>query len=59
MFDRYAIVTENDIADAVRKLDADRKQREVLAAAKVTMSHESVHEMTQAPARVAKPDRLN
>jgi hypothetical protein len=27
VFDRYAIITENDIADAVRKLETDRKLR--------------------------------
>jgi hypothetical protein len=27
----YAIITENDIVDAVRKLEADRKQREAVA----------------------------
>lgn len=58
VFDRYAIITENDIADAMRKLDADHRQREALAA-KVTMGHETVHETTHAPARVAKPERLN
>jgi hypothetical protein len=58
VFDRYAIITEGDIADAVRKVDADRKRREALAA-RITMSYESVHEWTQAPARVANADRLN
>jgi len=32
MFDRYAIVTENDLADAVLKLETDRKQRDAAAA---------------------------
>ena len=32
VFDRYAIITENDIVDAVRKLEADRKQREAVVA---------------------------
>jgi hypothetical protein len=27
LFDRHAIITENDIVDAVRKLEADCKQR--------------------------------
>lgn len=58
VFDRYAIITENDIVDAVRKLEADRKQREAVAV-ETAMSHESVTKPTQAPARVANPELLN
>ncbi len=63
VFDRYAIVTENDIADAVRKLEADRKQREAagleLAALKEANSHDSVTKLAQASAPVANPNLLN
>jgi len=58
VFDRYAIITENDIVDAVRKLEADRKQREA-AALETVMSHESVTKSTQPPARVASTKLLN
>jgi hypothetical protein len=30
VFDKYAIVTENDTADAVRKLEEGRKRREAV-----------------------------
>src|ERR1039457_1242445 len=40
VFDRYAIITENDIVDAVRKLEADRKQREAVALEVAGISHE-------------------
>ena len=32
---------------------------EAAGVAKVTMSHESAHELSLGPARVAKPERLN
>jgi integrase len=41
MFDRYAIVTEDDITDAVRKLETDRKEREAVAAEKKQQKQES------------------
>ncbi len=40
VFDRYAIITENDIVDAVRKLEADRKQREIAMVEISAISHE-------------------
>ena len=46
VFDRYAIVTENDTADAVRKLEADRKEREA-ASVEIAISHESVTKSQQ------------
>ncbi len=58
VFDRYAIITENDIVDAVRKLEADRKQREALVA-EVANSHESVTKSTQDTTRVANEKLLN
>ncbi len=59
VFDRYAIITENDIVDAVRKLEADRKQREAVAVEIAAISHESVTKSTQVQARVAKARLLN
>jgi len=41
VFDRYAIITENDIVDAVRKLEADRKQRGAVALEIAATSHET------------------
>jgi hypothetical protein len=58
VFDRYAIITENDIVDAVRKLEADRKQRDAVAV-ETAMSHESVTKSTQLPPRVASAKLLN
>ncbi len=59
VFDRYAIITENDIVDAVRKLEADRKQREAVAVEIAAISHESVTKSTQAQTRVANTKLLN
>ena len=42
VFDRYAIITENDSADAVRKLETDRKERKAAAMEVAAISHESV-----------------
>ena len=53
MLDRYAISAEADIADAVRKLEADRKQR------KAAGSHVMVTFQPAAPAPVAKANLLN
>ena len=58
VFDRYAIITENDIVDAVRKLEADRKLREAVAVETV-MSHESVTKSTQAQGPTADTKLLN
>ena len=59
VFDRYAIITENDIVDAVRKLEADRKQREIATVEISAISHESVTKSTEVPARVANAKLLN
>ena len=59
VFDRYAIITENDIADAVRKLETDRKQREAAAVEIAAISHETVTKAPQVPAGVAMPKLLN
>ena len=59
VFDRYAIITENDIADAVRKSEADRKHREAVALEIATISHESVTKSTHAPSREANQKLLN
>lgn len=58
VFDRYAIITENDIADAVRRLDADRKHREA-AAAETSIGHETVTFSAEAPTRVENSRVLN
>jgi len=59
VFDRYAIITEDDIADAVHKLEEDRKQRVASAVEIETNSHESVTDSTQVPTRVANGKLLN
>ena len=59
VFDRYAIITENDIADAVRKLETDRKQREAAAAEIDTISHESVTKSIKVPTQVEGTKLLN
>ena len=59
VFDRYAIITENDIADAVRKLEVDRKHRKAVAAEIAAISHESVTKSTDVPSRVANEHLLN
>jgi integrase len=59
VFDRYAIITENDISDAVRKLEADRKQREAVAVEIAAISHESVTKSIPVQTRVAKAELLN
>jgi integrase len=59
VFDRYAIITENDIVDAVRKLEADRKQRDAVAVEISAISHESVTKSIQVPTRVERTKLLN
>jgi len=59
VFDRYAIITEDDIADAVHKLEEDRKQRAASAVEIETNSHESVTDSTQVATRVANGKLLN
>jgi len=59
VYDRCAIITENDIVDAVRKLEADRKEREAVAVKIAAVGHESVTKSTQVQTRVAKAELLN
>ena len=59
VFDRYAIITENDIVDAVRKLEADRKRREAVAVEIAAISHDSVTKTAQVQTPIAKPNLLN
>jgi len=59
VFDKYAIITEDDIADAVHKLEEIRKQRAVTPSEVEAASHESVTETSLADAPVAKSRLLN
>ena len=59
VFDRYAIITEDDIGDAVRKLEADLKQRATLAAEIALESHESVTDSPETPGGVANQKLVN
>ena len=57
VFDRYAIVTEDDLADAVRKLEADRRARDLAAAEQI--SHETVTKSARVPVLDPKSNLLN
>ena len=59
VFDRYAIITENDIVDAVRKLETDCKKREADAVEVTPISHESVTKPAQSQTPIAKVSLLN
>ena len=55
MFGRYAATTEDDIVDAVRKQETDRKKREALQ----SNSGQSATKSNPVPTRVANPGWLN
>ena len=59
VFDKYAIITEDDIADAVHKLEEDRKQSAVTPSEVEARSHESVPETAITDAPVANSKLLN
>ena len=59
VFDNYAIITEDDIADAVHKLEEDRKRRAVTPSEVEAHSHESITETAVTDAPVANSKLLN
>ena len=59
MSDWYAMATEDDVADAVRKLEGDRQLRAATVSDFETDSYESLADVTPTNAKVANSNRLN